>query len=471
MRTLHLSSFFKLALLLVSIAFLLGAIAIAFINLPIGKNLFNKKVKSIIGKEITYNRILPVRLDCIKITDCSFTPNELVKLPSILIDLNVWKTLKTQDIVLDKIHLEEPSINLKLESLLRRIKKPGIKKDPPAQLPSKETTQSELPPLKKPPVGKPNEQTRNKLNKDQISRSKPKKNKYAFPEILINNASIKISSKRFPQLNSKITGINLVTKSNDAHQKGELSIKRIIVGDNDYSLHITQSLDINGRIIRLPKTEHVLQGLKLTLAGELALYRSLPFFLETHLDQDSPKKWNLSSIPETSTETESIHIELLTQGYAINPLSYKALSFGKVNGIDLLFRNKQAHHFDEGSYDLSLGRGRIILPKFKLISDDLSFLGNGFSSMNGSLSGVFRMVGSPHWKEEYQRLCNGLILRNGARKITPLNLPDRFYKDFFLKSEKDFQLQYLFEGGEQWTPIEVLLSRLKWFINMELNEE
>lgn len=87
--------------------------------------------------------------------------------------------------------------------------------------------------------------------------------------------------------------------------------------------------------------------------------------------------------------------------------------------------------FDMGRLILSMRGGSIRVADARLLSERLSFLGNGLATADGKVLGVMRVVADREYAESITRIAVGSFLTGGWTRswLGPLETPDRHFRD------------------------------------------
>jgi len=169
---------------------------------------------------------------------------------------------------------------------------------------------------------------------------------------------------------------------------------------------------------------------------------------------------------------EGLRGEGLVKGDLAKPSSWKGVATCFADRVHLV------EHHREGSVDMNLKflgkleRGFFWVPEFRMWSENISVLGNGYARMNGKVTGVTRVIGSRDavgWITEVQ---HGVELFQGERYslVSQWDNPDRYYVDFKIDGPVQ-ELEWKAEGVSDWEKFWPAVGKMKQFIREERLED
>jgi len=165
--------------------------------------------------------------------------------------------------------------------------------------------------------------------------------------------------------------------------------------------------------------------------------------------------------------------EGLLEGNLLRPTSWRG------GLVCMAERVHFGEHHREGAWDFErmnfsgrLERGVFMAPRFGMWSEDLAVMGNGYSTLNGNVTGVVRMMGSPESMQWFTGIKNGVGLFRGRRHslVSQWENPDRQYVDFRFSGPVR-SLEWKAEKVSDWEPFWPDLHRMKDFIKLERLED
>lgn len=191
-------------------------------------------------------------------------------------------------------------------------------------------------------------------------------------------------------------------------------------------------------------------------------------------------------LPKQSVNIKVKHLDLTTglivqalearvqgAGRIDKPLRWQGLAALQAVGVSV----EEGHRgslieFDHWVAHSQLARGVVQVPKFQVMGEDLSILGNGVLTMNGIGFGVLRVVASPEKKGWIDKFTKGSQIIEGVRGeiLRPLLSVDRYFMDLQIDGtivKPIIKIDQVSDWQELWPA----LKRLKKFIKEERAEE
>lgn len=127
--------------------------------------------------------------------------------------------------------------------------------------------------------------------------------------------------------------------------------------------------------------------------------------------------------------------------------------------------------FEHGSLTASLRSGALQVIDTRLQSEQLSFLGNGVIVPDGRVRGVLRVVADHDHAAVLTRFAVGAMLTGGWTRswLTPLETPDRYYRDIQLQGTLDRAVVDVGRKGEE-LEVSQVWNRMVAFVKNETEE-
>lgn len=467
--------FIKLTLGLIFLFLLLCGGLLLCLNTPTGKKEISAQLKKRTGIECTYHTLVPTGIDQVKLTGIKALANDAFTLSSAELNLNLLKSLKKRSPVIDGISLTRPALNLEAETLISLIKA-SLPKPPEEQKAEKQPT-PQTPP-KTPPVPQqtpPQAPQEKPTPSPQTTKPPPLKpkptEKKPFPSIQITDGEISLNSKRFKSPPLTLKGLSLVSHPEELNRSGHLSLSSTEILGEKLTLDIKLPFLLNNNQLQFPAHTFHIGKLKCQTTGRVFANPALPFQGRIGMVLEEPTELSHSFIPQIKGKLGNAQLLLEASGAATAPAATSARLQTQTSSLSMQFSDRGHHTFTSHQGEITLRQGQLVIPQFFLKSDDLSFMGNGYLRGTQSGAAIFRVVASPTWEERYTLLTNGLRLPPPAKKMETLDTPDRFLKDLHLKLSPSGRAEYQFSGEETWTDLDILIARLKGFMNQELAEE
>ncbi len=191
-------------------------------------------------------------------------------------------------------------------------------------------------------------------------------------------------------------------------------------------------------VLAMPPTEFLWEGLPIRVEGSLQMVGS-PRFLVTMEVPDGPVRMRrLPMVPwsQASLEAESVRMQGNLGGALTSLGSWRGSLVIKASGLALTGAGKEKQvGFEEGRLKAGMRNGSFQVLDARLHSEELSFLGNGVLVPDGRLRGVIRVVADQDNASVITRFANGAMWTGGWTRswLSPLETPDRYYRDLELK--------------------------------------
>ncbi|MGJ8725446.1 MAG: hypothetical protein ACSHYB_12885 [Roseibacillus sp.] len=393
-----------------------------------------------------------------------------------------WGQLLRGKNLFREIILDKPQLNIPVEMLL-------------IVEPTKPTTvlqpKVSPPPATKPKPPLPENQPAQKTKPKRTEKTKPQPQLEPKPIdekrfwVRLRNANIRVYSMKLGQgINFHSFNANLPLGGPPT--KGSLSWQKITLGKHLLASSSTLPIEWKSPTWTLPN-----QDLPLTLP-QLAddALSAIPFdirvggsFSPRRASRDFRFQASLPSQPLSDyilhrdsrfhLRAKSITANIAARGALLNPNTWRFDSNAALDEIEVFSELREQHfHFETARARANLRNATLVAPDFSLRSERLSLLGNGQLHLGGYLLGVLRIVSDPELADRFTNVAIGSLISRGwtRRWLSPLETPDRFYRDLHFEGFLPNAQVNTGRRGE-FIPFPELLSSLKAFTSMEVAEE
>ena len=380
--------------------------------------------------------------------------------------------------------LEEPQFNIPLEMLL--VVEPTKPTPPPAPQvtpqPSPQPKQTPQPPQEKPPE-KP------KKVEEVKPKSKPPPEPKALDEkvfwVRLRNAKIRLFSMKLGQ-GIELHSFNANLPLSGPATKGSLSWEKITLEEHllvdSYTLPIewksptwtlpNQDLQVNLPQLADPSLASI--PFQVRVGGSFSPRRaSRDFRFQAALAPQPLPDYLLHQESFFHLRSKSVSANIVGQGSLIKPNTWRFDSAAALGQFEVFSELRRQHlHFENALVRTNLRNATLFTPTFAIRSERLSLLGNGQLNLGGYLLAVLRIVAEPELSERLNMIAIGTGISKGwtSRWLSPLETPDRFYRDLHFEG---FLPNAQVNTGRQgeFIPVLDLIEYLKAFTHTEVAEE
>ena len=202
--------------------------------------------------------------------------------------------------------------------------------------------------------------------------------------------------------------------------RSNVTIGLISALGNPVTRDLTTSIEWTHPLLSLKPVETKIGGYHITVAGKIGNFSGLPLQIEAQLPRQALAPFALPFHGQASAEAVAANGRF--RGLLLAPGTWQGDLIAESIAPTVKFASHEAK-FDRGSAVTVLRGGVLSCVDARLISDELSLLGNATVLADGRAAGVARLVGAP----ETVSAIVGQISPNapGPRTLTPLNTPQR----------------------------------------------
>ena len=227
-------------------------------------------------------------------------------------------------------------------------------------------------------------------------------------------------------------------------------------------------------LLLFPSTEFEWEGLLVRSEGSIRMRGTPRFLIKIEAPAGPVRMSRLPMAVWSGMEVEAARVHM--QGSLGGTLTSLASWRGdlKVNasrlGLTHMGRGDKME-FEHGSLTASLRSGALQVIDTRLQSEQLSFLGNGVIVPDGRVRGVLRVVADHDHAAVLTRFAVGAMLTGGWTRswLTPLETPDRYYRDIQLQGTLDRAVVDVGRKGEE-LEVSQVWNRMVAFVKNETEE-
>jgi hypothetical protein len=199
-----------------------------------------------------------------------------------------------------------------------------------------------------------------------------------------------------------------------------LKIEKISTLGNPITTDLTANLDWTSPLLSLKPLELLLGGYKFVCAAKIAQFSGLPLQIEAQFPSQP-----LASLPlpfNGKAGANTISANARFRGLLLAPASWQGDLVTEASALKVQLGEHEAE-FDKAGIITVLRGGILSCVGARMISDELSLLGNATVLADGRLAGAARLVATP---ETATAIANRTFpMLNGAVSLTPLSTPQR----------------------------------------------
>jgi hypothetical protein len=189
-----------------------------------------------------------------------------------------------------------------------------------------------------------------------------------------------------------VSGLNGAIPLSGNAAESVLRVGSLRIADNPVLTDLEAVLDWRFPFLSLKALETEIRGVKLNLAGKLALLSGLPLQIEAQMPKQKPAPVSLPG--DAHAEAESIAANARFRGLLLAPGTWQGDLVAEVISPSANIAGHDAK-FDRGSAVTVLRGGMLSCIDARLIGDDLSLLGNATLLADGRAAAVLRLVAPP----------------------------------------------------------------------------
>ena len=201
--------------------------------------------------------------------------------------------------------------------------------------------------------------------------------------------------------------------------QADLKIDTVSAFGKELATHLTASLDWKYPLLAMKPLETEIGGYKCVLAGRIAGFSGLPIQIEAQLPRQALAAFPLPFNGQASAEAIAANARF--RGLLLAPGTWQGDLVAESVAPSIRVAARQTK-FDRGSAVTVLRGGVISCVDARLISDELSLLGNATLLADGRAAGATRLVAAP---ESAAAIASGIFPILTAPSLTPLSTPQR----------------------------------------------
>ncbi len=241
----------------------------------------------------------------------------------------------------------------------------------------------------------------------------------------------------------KVEGVNLHVPLGDIETEGSLTVRELSALGQRIGTSMTLPTESQGSLVRIKPQKLHFYGLECNWGATWNL-RNRRFHIVMNLPQQSVQ-YTLENGVRAQIEACVGRAQLAGQ------LNQIGTWFGEASGVVRAVQvgdGTGQMMFEQGELISLFRNGQWMVPRFNLLSEDLSIMGNGFLESNGFLCGVLRLLGSPESATSLKsRLHPAVAIEEWWADY---ETPDRKYRDVYFEGE--LGQWSILEGGQWLTP-------------------
>lgn len=238
--------------------------------------------------------------------------------------------------------------------------------------------------------------------------------------IHLKNASCSLVSATTGQSWFDLRGVSGAIPIAGGPASATLSLASCAIGHQTILNHLTAHTSWSAPILSLDPVDLTIDGLHLTASAKLAIAQGLPIQIEAHLPPQPANDIHLlESITASAAECSA---DARFQALLLAPPTWQAECIALTKSPSTQLGDRTLT-FDRGSAITILRGGMLSCLDARLISDDLSLLGNATLLADGRLAANLRLVAPP---ETATSLANRFFPNmSQPPSLTPLSTPQR----------------------------------------------
>jgi hypothetical protein len=208
----------------------------------------------------------------------------------------------------------------------------------------------------------------------------------------LKNASFTLISASTGKAWFDVSSLNGAIPLSGNAAESVLRVGSLRIADSPVLSDLTAALDWRFPFLSLKPLETEIHGVKLTLAGKLALLSGLPLQIEAQAPEQKPPSVSLPA--DGHAEAESIAANARFRGLLLAPGTWQGDLVAEALSPSAHIAGHDAK-FDRGSTVTVLRGGMLSCIDARLVGDDLSLLGNATLLADGRGAAVLRLVAPP----------------------------------------------------------------------------
>lgn len=253
---------------------------------------------------------------------------------------------------------------------------------------------------------------------------------------------------------------------------GWLEIDGIALGGKTISGALRVEVEWRRPLLLLPSTSFEWAGLDLQTAGSLRLSGTPRFVVRTQVPTAPLKKTPLELWSGMEVEAGQVLMSGQLAGNLTDPKSWRGDAL--LQAVDLTLDNQrrgETRAFELARVSTVMQDGAFQIVDARLLSEPLSFLGNGVVLSDGRVRGVMRVVADREHAEVITRFAVGALLTGGWTRswFEPLITPDRQFRDLHVQGTLSRAVVDVGRKGEE-LEINQVWSRMVAFVKDEVEE-
>lgn len=236
--------------------------------------------------------------------------------------------------------------------------------------------------------------------------------------IHLNDCSLEITSIHKPGIDLKITGINGSIPAAGKEAASSLAIAAIQCADTPVSKDLRCQLKWKAPQLTMEPMDCEVLGLKTRLVARAQFSRALPLEVALQLPEQPLAEFPLMNQARASADRLSVRARFI--GLALAPASWQGECVTELLA-PLIRWSDRTIPFQQGRAILVMRGPNLSCVDARLVSDDVSLLGNATLLGDGRIAANARLVASP----EYATNAVHRFLPNIDVPLTPLSSPQR----------------------------------------------
>lgn len=376
-----------------------------------------------------------------------------------------WGQLLRGNLKVREVLVESPVGDLPLELLatMTPVQKPVQKPVVPEPKPESPPSVTQDPPVgeRPPPTGRPSGVPREKKPPEPIAIPDPGPS----TRVVVHKGRVRVYSYAAPEMVLELRGASAELPVAGPEASGWLALEGVKLGERDIMGAVRIELDWKQQVLALSKTEFEWNGLPIRVRAQAAVGRRFQVTAEIKV---APTELESLAVPVfDGAQVRGARVEMA--GSFRGELSRPATWQGNLvaGGVGLVLENigKQLAEFEYGRVAVDFRGGVLRLADGRLVSERLSFLGNGAMRWDGQLLGVVRVVGDWEYAEAMKRAAAGSLFSGHGQWMAPLETPDRFYRDVHIEGSLSSAVVDVGRRGKEmdawqaWTQARTFLRR------------
>ncbi|NNM31154.1 MAG: hypothetical protein HKO57_16675, partial [Akkermansiaceae bacterium] len=245
------------------------------------------------------------------------------------------------------------------------------------------------------------------------------------------------------------------------------------LNDHRLSAEWREPLEWKNALLLLSDRQREWMGMQVRMSAALQPRKAMNTKVEVQILQGALAPLEHPKFPGLRLRAAQLGGLFRLEGPLKRPSACRAHVDTEAAGIGVTRREGQEEHvFDSARLVASYRGGVLQVPALRLVSEQISFLGNGLMLPDGRAYGILRIVAELQVAEAVTRVAVGSGLTRGwAREwMWPLVTPDRYYRDLHIRGRA---AKLVVDVGRRWEEMSIgeIWKRLEKFYNREKAED